>query len=249
MSDGPLVSYILPYWNSCSDSRKAAWLAQAVKSVLNQTYRHVELIAIDDGSTDKSHDVALDAADFDSRFMNVTPDGGHHGIVHALNWGLRMARGEFIARLDADDEAMPDRTECQVEFLKRYPEIGIVGGGVVLEDVMAGTEVVRMPEAVTDAMIRAAAVAGRCPFIHPTVMFRREVYTKCGGYPQGYDYAEDFAYWVRVLRDFAGANISRALIRYRRHRDSAAGKHYDEQQRQSRRIAEEARQAHVHPQP
>ena len=118
----PRVSVLMPAWNA------ERFLDEAVASVLEQTLRNFELIAIDDGSSDGSKRRLEEWASRDSRVVVLSrPDTGFSGIAGALNDGLERARGEYIARMDADDVCYPERFERQVEFLDRHPECALVG--------------------------------------------------------------------------------------------------------------------------
>ncbi len=122
----PVISVILPVYNG------EAYLALAVDSILVQTFRDFELIAVHGGSTDRSPEILRDFADRDMRVRVVRQDG--KGLVGALNQGIALARGELLARMDADDIAHPDRFATQVAFLRGNPDIAVVGSAMTLID-------------------------------------------------------------------------------------------------------------------
>lgn len=206
----PKVSVLMPVWNA------AATVARAVASVRGQTSADWEIIAVDDGSTDATPAILRELAHAEPRLQVITR--AHEGLVPALNTGLAAARGEFIARLDADDEALPERLAAQVEFLRAQPELGVAGSLVEFGgDAQAAAgyawhvawlNTVRTPEEIALNQFVEA------PFAHPSVMFRRELVPRHGGYRDG-DFPEDYELWLRWLE--AGvrmAKVPRVLLRW-----------------------------------
>lgn len=238
----PLVSYVVPYRNACTGVRQERWLVQCAESLLTQSYKRLEILFVNDGSTDGSEAALRRVVCNDSRAKLIGYSGGEHrGLTWVLNHGIASAKGAFIARLDSDDFALPDRTKLQADFLLDHADVAIVGGAMRIVNVQNGMEEVADPSARDDAGIRAAATE-RCPFYHPTVMFRRSVWQAIGGYPDGFRYCEDYPYWVEVLRWFKGANLPDVLTVYRRHKDGAAGSHFAEQQGCAARVKQIARE-------
>lgn len=206
MSDRPCVSVVLPVYNG------AAFLREAIDSVLAQTFSDFELIAIDDGSTDASGDIIRSYDDARLRLLAVP----HAGLVAALNAGLARARGRYIARMDSDDRAKPQRLERQVAFLELHPEISILCSDVAIIDA-AGLKTGRQTEhacttsAVRDAMLYRIRLK---PVIHPSVMMRRTVFETLGGY-RDYHCAEDHDFWLRATDHFGFARLNELLLDYR----------------------------------
>jgi len=187
------------------------FLRQAIDSVLAQSFRDLELLVVDDGSTDDSVAIASSVADARLRCLSGS---GHLGLVGTLNIGLRAATGQYVARLDADDVAHPDRIEKQAALLDREPAVALVGSLARLVDergVAAG--VVRRP--VSRIAIRWYALLEN-PLIHSAAMFRHDVVSGLGGYDEALPLAEDYDLWGRILRHHAIANIDECLIDYRR---------------------------------
>ena len=142
----PRISVVLPVRNG------AAFLEQALESVLSQTLRELELIVVDDGSTDRTPEILARAAVRDRRVRLLS--GGSSGVVPALNEGCAAAAAPFIARLDADDVALPERLEQQVAVLDAHPEVGLVGGAYFAIDAAGGRRATfRLPT--HDAALRA----------------------------------------------------------------------------------------------
>jgi hypothetical protein len=213
---GPTVSVVLPVHNG------EPYLAEAIDSILGQTFGDFELIAVDDASTDNSRRRLDDAAARDSRVCVV--DGADRGLVGALNLGLSLARGEFIARMDADDISQPDRFARQVSFLRENPDIAVVGSAITLID--AGGAVVReisYPSAPADVdrflMEVGSALA------HPAVMARRTAMLTVGGYRKLFQHCEDYDLWLRMAERYLLANLPDRLLRYRQHGSKASLRH------------------------
>lgn len=190
------VSVLMPVFNA------AATVARAIESVRRQTFADWELIIVDDGSTDATPDALRDYARTDAR-VGVWRRP-HEGIARALNAGLAEARGEFVARMDADDIAHPERLGAQVEFL-RAPEnaaLGLVGcevefGGDALLNAGYALHVAWQNELRTPEEIVLNRFV-ESPLAHPSVMFRRELVVRHGGYHDG-DFPEDYELWLRWM--------------------------------------------------
>lgn len=186
-------------------------LAQAVESILNQTFTDFQFIIIDDGSTDGTR--AILESYGDSRIVLIY-NQENMGLPRSLNRGLALAQGEYVARIDADDVAMPHRFERQIAFLEKHPEIGILGSACQLIDTNGREQGFwRMPP--NDLQIRWKSLLAT-PFCHPTVMMRRDVLTQNGlKYDEALLIPEDYDLWTRMLKYTRGANLSEPLIQYR----------------------------------
>ncbi|HTL68927.1 MAG TPA: glycosyltransferase [Lacunisphaera sp.] len=190
----PAVSVILPVRNA------AVTIGRAVASVQAQTFRDWELVAVDDGSDDGTRAWLERAARDDARIRLLAQPA--HGLVPALNAGLAAARGDLIARLDADDECHPERLAIQVDYLAAHPAVGLVSclvgfGGD--RSVQAGyaLHVEWLNALVTPEQIALNRFV-ESPLAHPSVMFRRELVAGLGGYRAG-DFPEDYELWLRWL--------------------------------------------------
>ena len=200
----PRITVILPVRNG------ERYLAEAIASIRDQSFADWELLVIDDGSTDGSSDIAARAAAGDARI--VVHRRPAEGIVGALNDGLARARGDLIARLDADDRADRGRFMAQVTFLDRHPQIGICGTACRLAGEGSGTWT--MSE--RDEQIRARLLFAN-PLLHPTVMFRRALIERCGPYDPAFEGAEDYDLWERFSRVTKLANLTAPLVTLRLH--------------------------------
>ena len=178
----------------------AATIARAVESIRGQTSRDWELIVIDDRSTDGTAEILAKLAREEHRLRVLPGPGG--GLVAALNAGLGEARGEFVARMDADDESHPERFAEQVCALQTRPELGLAGslveyGGDPVANAGYALHVDWMNSLVTPEEIALNRFV-ESPLAHPSVMFRRGLVEEFGGYRDG-DFPEDYELWLRWL--------------------------------------------------
>lgn len=208
----PLVSVILPVRNA------AATVGRAVASISAQTLADWELVAVDDGSTDGTAGVLREWEQREPRLRVLRRPAG--GVVAASNAGLAAARGRLIARMDADDEALPERLAAQVEFLldPAQAAIGVVSalveyGGDRVANAGYALHVDWVNSLVTPEAIRLNRFV-ESPLAHPSVMYRRELVERWGGYLDG-DFPEDYELWLRWLDAGVGmAKVPRVLLRW-----------------------------------
>jgi glycosyltransferase involved in cell wall biosynthesis len=204
------ISVVLAVYNG------ASYLKEAIDSILSQTFRSFEFTIIDDGSTDDTAEIL--SAYNDPRVVLVHNEV-NKGLIHSLNQGLSLSKGKYIARMDADDIALPQRLQVQYDFMESHPEIGICGS--IIEAFYANSQkrmVVQFPE--SDRAIRAYTYF-QAPFCHPAVMLRSEIMTKYNlVYPKAFYRAEDYALWIDMLKYTKGYNIQTVLLRYRKHEGS-----------------------------
>jgi glycosyltransferase involved in cell wall biosynthesis len=198
----PATTVLLPAYQA------EATLARAIASVLAQTDPDFELVVVDDGSTDAT--AAIAAATGDERVRLVARP--HGGIVAALEAGLAVARGRFVARMDADDVMRPRRLAVQRAMLERDPGLGLASCLVAHpEPAAAHTEGYARYVAWINGLVTADAIAlnryVESPLAHPSVMFRRELLARHGGYRDG-DFPEDYELWLRWLE--AGVRMAKA---------------------------------------
>lgn len=197
----PLISVLLPAYN------EAKYLRRAVDSILAQTFKDFELILLDDGSTDETWEIIEKY--LDPRLLKVRLN--RMGFTSALNHGLSIARGEYIARMDGDDVSLPERLEKQVSFLDTHPDISIVGTAYYKYDALRNEQFIRR-HPTTDKNIRRA-MAFYHPICHGTVMFRKEIVNKIGGY-SNLPTASDLELWLRASRYYKFANLDEPLYIY-----------------------------------
>lgn len=228
MNTFPLVSVLLPVHNGMP------FLQESVESIRSQTLAQFELIVLDDGSTDDSPRYLASVADPRLRVERLEKGG----LVTALNHGLRTARASFVARIDADDVAYPDRLRLQYEYLERNPDCVALGTQCRRIDASSNPafegRYARFP--VSTSAIRWEALF-RSPILHPSSMFRREAVLELGGYRSEFDVSEDYDLWTRLTARGRLANLAETLLHYRMHEKAVSRIHKERQIRQASRIA------------
>jgi len=206
----PLVSVAMV---TCNVER---FLAEAIESILNQTFRDFEFIIVDFGSADASPSIIRRYQEKDGRVQfDVIP---HCNLSEARNDCCFRASGKYLALLDADDVAFPDRLAHQVDYLEGHPEVGILGGGIELID-EAGRRVGAVINVADDAKLRKALLSSS-PFCASTIMMRTDTFRAAGGYRRAFaDASEDYDLWQRVMERCRGAKLTEAVAQYRYHPD------------------------------
>lgn len=206
----PGVSVILPVYNG------AAFLSQAIESILLQTHRKLELIIVNDGSTDRSGAIADDYAKADPRVRVIHQENG--GEAAAANAGYAAARFALAARLDHDDVALPERLALQVAFMAKHDDIAVLGGAMRFIDSEGRPTGGKATCPLTPEDCHAALAHSTVPPIcNPTVMMRKAALDKVGGYRLQFTNACDFDLWLRMDELFKFANLPDTLVDYRRH--------------------------------
>jgi hypothetical protein len=198
----------------------AAYLREAVESILSQTYTDFEFIVVDDGSNDDSLQILQSYVD---RRLRILRSERNVGLTVSLNKGLDAARGELVARQDADDISHPCRLEKQVAFLDAHPRVVVVGTQARYID-SAGNPSISLlwKKATTPEALRLQILFDN-PFFHTSVLFRREiVHERLGGYDPSFRTSQDFELWSRLLQQFDGANLGDVLVDQRYHLRSAS---------------------------
>lgn len=204
----PLISVCMPVYNA------KRYVAEAIESIVSQTFRDFEFLIIDDGSTDGSLAILKRYAEQDSRIRLWS--GPNAGYVPRLNEMLALSRGPLIARMDADDVSLPERFAQQVEFLRSHPEVDVVGGSQECIDSRGYPLAVWHPPASHDE-IQECALTGSGTISHPTVMMRRKAVLAVGGYREEMMPAEDYDLWLRMGECGQLANLPDIVLRYRMH--------------------------------
>lgn len=200
------ITVLLPIYNG------ARTLAQAVDSILRQSHGDFELLLIDDASTDGSDAIVRAYARRDPRVTGVVHER-NVGLARTLNEGLERAQFELVARLDQDDEALPERLRVQKAFLEAHREIAVAGSWVLHMGAHPKFDrLVRLP---TSHQEIATTLPRENCLYHPSVMLRRSVVVDAGGYRSEFKNAEDYDLWLRLARTHELANVPRPLIRYR----------------------------------
>ncbi|OOG68173.1 glycosyltransferase family 2 protein [Algoriphagus sp. A40] len=213
-----LVSVLVPVFNAES------YLLDSLQSILKQTFDDFELILVDDASTDNSSSVLKSIFDSRIRFIQHTEN---KGIGEALNSGLALAKGKYVLRMDADDIAYPNRIARQVEFMERYPQIGISG---TLAEYFDGTPFNKI---VKNECLRPSLLLD-CPFAHPTVIIRKEILDKSRLRFSGY--LEDYELWIKLsaLTDFA--LLPEVLLKYRRSENQFTAQNFEKRANEANKL-------------
>jgi len=206
----PRVSVVLPVFNG------AEYLQQAIDSILSQSFQDLELIAVDDASTDASLEI-LSQID-DSRLL-LHSNPMNLGLPGTLNVGIQLASGEYLARQDQDDYSALDRIKKQVAFLDGLPNVGMVGTWATI--LRMGDDGAWIPSGThrhpgSDPLLRFRML-WNSPFVHSSMMMRRSVLDAAGGYAQAAERQcpEDYELWSRMARHADVANLPEVLQFYR----------------------------------
>ena len=221
------ASIVMPVYNG------EKHLPSAIESLLGQTFTDFKLIAVDDCSTDSS--LAIMQSYRDKRILIIENDR-HRGIAAALNQGLTYADGTLLFRMDADDVSLPHRLQCQIDFMKKNPQISVCGSDTDLID-QDGNIIGHRDTKKGDQRIKIALFLGETSLAHPAVAIRNEVLkTHRIQYSEQYPYAEDYELWCRCSTFSTYENIPETLLQYRHHNESVSKAHYTPQRLAARKI-------------
>lgn len=193
-SEKPFVSIILPVRNA------ERTLQIAIESIINQTYKHFECIIINDNSTDATPEILAQVSKQEKRIRCF--NNSSVGIVSALNFGISVANGSFIARMDADDYSHPTRLEKQIEYFNKHPEIDFCGTKVAFTGNKKSSGGYAHYVNWTNTLVSTEDIMLKrfveSPFAHPCMMFRKSNVENFGGYAEG-DFPEDYELWLRWM--------------------------------------------------
>lgn len=218
-SPPPRLSVVMPVRNG------GGYLDAALASIRRQTFADIEIVVVDDRSTDGTASLLARHAAEDGRVRVLSATGA--GIVDALNQGLAEARADLVGRMDADDVSEPDRLARQVAEMDARPDLVLLGTGAVVID--ARDQVGKVLAVETDPARLVERLRLENPFLHPTVVMRRNAVAVAGGYRRQFALAEDYDLWTRLTRQGSVANLPDALHRLRRHSDQSSRRHRVEQ--------------------
>jgi glycosyltransferase involved in cell wall biosynthesis len=207
MDINPTISVVMSVYNA------EHYLKDAIESVLQQTYGNFEFIIINDGSSDGSLKIIQDYKLKDHRIVLINRE--NRGLIASLNEGLSIAKGKYIARMDADDICIPSRLEKQLIFLENNPEFGVVGSRAVSID-GDGKVIRKLNPPKMDFLIKSMLLFGNC-IIHPSVMINRKNLSNELYYSSEFLHAEDYELWSRVSKKNRGKFyiLGEPLIFYR----------------------------------
>lgn len=228
----PMVSVVMPVFNA------EKYLDEAIQSIREQSYENFELIAIDDGSTDKSLEILARHRDSDSRVRIISR--ANTGIVGALNDGIEKATGTLVARMDADDVAHPDRFMRQVAYLERSSNCVIVGTAVTFTCPFGVPHFDYCPPVNHGSIERELLIGNGGAMIHPSVVMRLAAVEAIGGYRKAYEWNEDLDLFLRLGKQGDYANLSDVLLFYRRHPQAVTATRKHVQNQLTKRAVREA---------
>ena len=212
-SFAPVISVCTAVYNG------ERYLAQAVESILAQSFGDFEYILIDDGSTDGSLEILRGFEKRDRRVRLVSRE--NKGLTKSLNEAIRLSRGEFIARMDGDDVARPNRFELQHRFLREHPDIVCCGGAHELID-GKGRLLTTLALPTSDEEIQQKLLAGHTAICHPCAMFRKSAAEQVSGYDEQFRVAQDLDMWLRLGEVGKLANLPEVLLQFRMHESSVS---------------------------
>ena len=199
-----MISVLLPVFNG------EKYLKEAVDSVLNQTFKDYELLILDDGSTDSTKKIIDTYVDDRIVYQKLE----HSGLPSTLNYGLRISKYDFIARMDADDICLPSRFEKQLEFLISHPSIDLVGTNIIrFNELMRTEKKVKLPE--LDKHIKEQ-LPRKCCIVHPSIMFKKDIILSVGGYDIN-EIVEDWDLYIKLIDNISFHNLQDYFLKLRVH--------------------------------
>jgi glycosyltransferase involved in cell wall biosynthesis len=204
------VTVLLPAYNA------EKYLADAVDSILKQTFSDFELLIINDGSTDKTLSILNS---FNDSRIRIIKHAENKGLIYSLNEGLNFSKSKYIVRMDADDIALPDRLKVQVDFMNQHQDISAAGS---YYQIIGREEIQKMPnsnDTIKVHMLFHTAMA------HPTIILRRDRFIDANYlFDQDFKHAEDYELWSRACVSLKFANIPQVLLKYRFHEEQVSTK-------------------------
>lgn len=212
--ENPKISVVLPAYNASEH------LAEAIESILAQTFKDFELLIIDDASTDNTYEIAKRYSDKDPR-VKIIQNKKNLNIGGTLNRGINEAQADIIARMDSDDIALPRRFELQYELINSDPEIAVVGGDIIVLEENGHTHI-RNYESDSNKMKKK--ILRYLPFAHPTTMFRKKYVVEAGCYDPAKSPSEDMNLWIKLGTKYKFGSVTEPVLKYRMYSSSSSNK-------------------------
>jgi len=209
-NNNPLVSVIMPTYNA------EKYVKQAVESILNQTYKKFEFVIIDDTSTDSTFNILKDFRNIDRRIILIQ-NKKNLGVTRSLNEGIKLAKGKYIIRMDADDWSFPERFKLQIELMEKNPKVVVSGSYVEICDSELKTKYIRKYQN-NDTNIRKH-IFRYSPFAHPATIWKAEVLKK-ERYNEIINVSQDYELYFRVGKIGKFMNLNKSLLKLRMHKQS-----------------------------
>ena len=208
MTQTHLISVLMPVYNT-----KEEYLRASIESILNQTFKNFEFIIVNDGSTNNVEEVILSYKDDRIKYFKQE----NQGIVGALNNAWSKASGKYIARMDSDDIAYPERFAKQIKFLEENPEYSLIGSWA---KIIPSKNIIKLPQD-----IKIMDLLADCMFIHPSIMFNKADFEKFNiRYESGFDYVEDYCFYARAIKCLKMTNLQEVLLDYRVYPENSSSK-------------------------
>jgi glycosyltransferase involved in cell wall biosynthesis len=205
MKSQPLVSVVMPTFNTLE------FISQAVDSILIQSHKNIELIIVDDGSTDGTQDYIMALKDVRINYHRFE---SNRGVIFARNYAISLAKGQFIALMDSDDISDPDRIRIQLEYMNRN-DLDVCGA--FNKTLNSKTGKIRFKKSFQDDVDLKALLTIYCSVCNPVMMMRSHI-AKNHLYSEDFKHAEDYAYWCDIARSGVKmANVPQPLLTYRVH--------------------------------
>lgn len=207
------ISVLMPVYNA------EKYLKESIESILNQTFKEFEFIIIDDGSVDDSWKIIGQFALLDKRIISIKNNKNLRTSV-TLNKGLRIAKGKYVVRMDADDWSYSDRLQKQYDYMEKYPDVGVSGGTIEVCD--KNLKMINKREyPLTDKEARKIIFCFS-PFAHPATIWDTKVMKKVGGYNENISLSQDCELYFKAGQFVKFGNVKKTLIKLRTHETSSS---------------------------
>jgi glycosyltransferase involved in cell wall biosynthesis len=204
------LTVILPVYNG------EKYLKKCIDSILNQTFRDFEFLIIDDSSNDSSSSIIKN---FDDSRIKLITNIQNQGLTKILNKGLKIANGNYIARIDQDDFSFKDRLFKQMEYLYQNPKTKLIGSSCNVIDendkILKSIKCPNSRKKILEKFVKSN------PFMHSSVIFDKETALNLGGYPESFVHAQDFSLWYSITSSNEVYNLSDKLVNIRWHNERA----------------------------
>ncbi len=208
MKEQPLVSVIIPTYN------QEKYIKKTLESVLSQTFKSIEIIVVDDGSTDETAEIVNSFNE--PRIIYIWQK--NKGPAAARNTGIKRAQGKYIAFLDADDLWLREKLERQINFMEKNSEIGLLGTGCY--EINHKGEMMSKKIFPTKNKILKKILIRYNPFIQSSIMLKKEIFDKKEGYNESFPQSEDYELWLRIAKNYKIANLPEYLVMKRYYKES-----------------------------
>ena len=219
MTRKPLVTFLMSIYNG------EKWLQSSLLSISSQTYENLEIILVDDGSSDRSHQILSQFARSDSRVCVYSKENS--GLTDSLNYGMIRAKGEWIARLDQDDICAPERIQKQIQLCSMNSNLVLIGSSFKrLNDRTSACQSVSIPTTHDPLVKRLETMRGFFP--HSSAMFKTNSALQLGGYRAGAILNQDWDLWLRLAEHGEIASCDEPLVTIRLHDSQMSANHVDQ---------------------